>query len=520
MIVSVTLDLALDNGSTYAGGLGILEGDKFYAMADLGVPYTVFTLYYRRGYVAQRYEATALALEPEEQESAFLQKLYPEQDLTISLNGEAVRVRPLTYCHGTARAVFFEAVTPEWATALTDRIYIERNERERFLKMALLARASFQYIESRFGWYRIQYVDFQESGPALGILAVPPEKAGFVLHTPGPWGHPVFPRDWVVTEFRDWIETGRWRAPLYGTDVIHLTEQALRHARRIFAVSQKHRHISEQTFPFARGRLQAATNGIYLKRWQHPDVAFTVESGDFSAFVAVRERLRRDALYYWGRPADFPGPILLWARRLTRYKRPYFVIRFIERHPDLPALFVLGGRPHPHDEEGIRYAETFLDLARRDPRVILIENYNLSWARRLMAWCDLLLFTPFSGWEACGTSFMKAGVNGVPTLSSRDGGALEMIQAGQNGWFFGEERFELIDIFGDPRWPAMDEADYADFERQLLGIIDLYRKDRAAFYRVSFQAARTFSRTADIRRTLRILYDSLIPEPYGSVPSS
>ena len=35
-IVSITPDLALDVGYTYAGGLGVLEGDKFYAAEKLG----------------------------------------------------------------------------------------------------------------------------------------------------------------------------------------------------------------------------------------------------------------------------------------------------------------------------------------------------------------------------------------------------------------------------------------------------------------------------------------------------
>lgn len=51
MIVSITPELGIDVVKNYAGGLGVLEGDKFYAAARLGVPYTVITLFYPEGYV-------------------------------------------------------------------------------------------------------------------------------------------------------------------------------------------------------------------------------------------------------------------------------------------------------------------------------------------------------------------------------------------------------------------------------------------------------------------------------------
>jgi starch phosphorylase len=56
MIVSITPELGIEGLSIFAGGLGVLEGDKFYAAARLGVPYTVITLFYPEGYVKYREE--------------------------------------------------------------------------------------------------------------------------------------------------------------------------------------------------------------------------------------------------------------------------------------------------------------------------------------------------------------------------------------------------------------------------------------------------------------------------------
>lgn len=44
---------------------------------------------------------------------------------------------------------------------------------------------------------------------------------------------------------------------------------------------------------------------------------------------------------------------------------------------------------------------------------------------------------------------MKARINGVPALSSRDGGVLEVIIDRYNGWLFGLEVTQFINIYED-----------------------------------------------------------------------
>jgi len=48
-IVSITPEIALDDFPVYAGGLGVLEGDKFYAAAASKMSYTVLTFFYPGG---------------------------------------------------------------------------------------------------------------------------------------------------------------------------------------------------------------------------------------------------------------------------------------------------------------------------------------------------------------------------------------------------------------------------------------------------------------------------------------
>ena len=235
--------------------------------------------------------------------------------------------------------------------------------------------------------------------------------------------------------------------------------------------------------------------------------------------MSVREfweahlRVKQDLLSYLRRTKKVRGglsvPIVLWARRITRYKRPYFISRFIkEVGKDLNAFFLLGGKAHPNDKEGIEFMKDFAKLSRIYSNVFFVPDYDIRKAKLMLSGSDIHLFTPFPGWEACGTSYMKTSVNGVPTLSSRDGGALEIFRDGYNSWFFGEELAELIDIYKEPRAKSVDEDDYRDFKSKLSKLIDTYGSK--SFREVAVNALKTSINSVSINRVLREYYNELV----------
>ncbi len=89
VIISITPDLALDMGGyTYAGGLGVLEGDKFYGAAALGLNYYVITLLYRSGYVDYDFnEGDDPIPKPQPQPKSFLDSLRLVDTFTVKLRG-------------------------------------------------------------------------------------------------------------------------------------------------------------------------------------------------------------------------------------------------------------------------------------------------------------------------------------------------------------------------------------------------------------------------------------------------
>jgi starch phosphorylase len=131
-----------------------------------------------------------------------------------------------------------------------------------------------------------------------------------------------------------------------------------------------------------------------------------------------------------------------FARRLALYKRVYLLaydaeraIRLLTGEP--PVQLVVAGKAHPRDEEGKDALRAIFALKRRDGRLanrmVVLEDYDLSVARELVAGCDVWVNLPRRPLEASGTSGMKATFNGALQLSVLDGWWAEGFD-GSNGW--------------------------------------------------------------------------------------
>ncbi len=134
--------------------------------------------------------------------------------------------------------------------------------------------------------------------------------------------------------------------------------------------------------------------------------------------------------------------VIGFARRFATYKRAMLPFKDLKRlarlvnDPERPVLFIFGGKAHPHDQLGrqlIREIAEISMLPKFQGRVLLLEDYNFSMARKLLPGVDVWLNVPEYPKEACGTSGMKAGINGAINLSMLDGWWGEAYD-GKNGW--------------------------------------------------------------------------------------
>jgi len=165
----------------------------------------------------------------------------------------------------------------------------------------------------------------------------------------------------------------------------------------------------------------------------------------------VRKRLREswtqrgasDAELGWIDDVLDPDILTIgFARRVPSYKRLTLMLRDPKRlkalllHPDRPVQLVIAGKSHPADDGGKKLIQKLVHFA-DDPevrhRIVFLPDYDIGMAKLLYPGCDVWLNNPLRPLEACGTSGMKAALNGGLNLSILDGWWDEWYD-GENGW--------------------------------------------------------------------------------------
>ena len=177
----------------------------------------------------------------------------------------------------------------------------------------------------------------------------------------------------------------------------------------------------------------------------------------------VRSRIRQEYVRNQGsethldrlfRLVDPESPDVLtigFARRFASYKRAMLLFDDVDwlaeivntRHK--PVVFIFAGKAHPADGPGQELIRRVYEVARLpslEGKILLVEGYDLHLSRRLVAGVDVWLNNPVYPLEACGTSGMKAAMNGAINLSVLDGWWAEGY-TGDNGWAIKPESLVL-----------------------------------------------------------------------------
>jgi len=253
----------------------------------------------------------------------------------------------------------------------------------------------------------------------------------------------------------------------------NMAVMGLRLAGRANGVAQLHGAVSREMFaglwpdvPVEEVPIRAITNGVHAHTWVGDHIAPLLASSVGSVWDGADEAswagvTRMDHAEVWTARAKGRaelvsfvrsrlGDALLdpkaltigFARRFATYKRATLLLSQPDRlrklllSADRPVQFVFAGKAHPADQPGkdmIRDIELFARQLDVGHRFVFVPDYDMAVARVMYHGCDVWLNNPRRPLEACGTSGMKAALNGALNCSILDGWWDECFD-GENGW--------------------------------------------------------------------------------------
>jgi starch phosphorylase len=278
-------------------------------------------------------------------------------------------------------------------------------------------------------------------------------------------------------------------------DRFNLTAFAFRLSSQSNAVSKLHGKVTRQMWQVLwpdknveQVPIKSITNGVHLPSWQAPEIKSLCDK-----YLDSRWLQNEDNFQYWKRIDDIPdeelwgirqllkarliasiqdraqqrwtlgtvtpqqviamGSLLdpyaltiSFSRRFAQYKRPYLLLSDIERlksiltNPEKPVQLIFAGKSHPADYQSKQLLKQVYQVALDrglQGRIAFVEDFDLNIARELVRGVDVWLNTPRRLQEACGTSGMKASMNGIINLSVPDGWWPEAYN-GKNGWIIND----------------------------------------------------------------------------------
>ena len=151
-------------------------------------------------------------------------------------------------------------------------------------------------------------------------------------------------------------------------------------------------------------------------------------------------------------------------KRLHEYKRQqmnalYIIHKYLEikggKKPSTPVTFIFGAKAAPAyiiAQDIIHLLLCLQEIVNNDPdvkdymKVVMVENYNVSYAERLIPACDISEQISLASKEASGTGNMKFMLNGAVTLGTSDGANVEIheLVGDENIYVFGEKSETVI----------------------------------------------------------------------------
>ena len=264
----------------------------------------------------------------------------------------------------------------------------------------------------------------------------------------------------VGISFDRFMDLGRQR-PGDPRERLCTTYAALRLADQSVGVSRLHGAVSRRLWkdawrglPESQVPIGSVTNGVHMPTWVAPELAellaryvgpdwwdldpadgrwhavFEIAAGDL---WSIHCELKTALLAFASERAETPHELdvnaltIGFGRRFAPYKRANLLLKDrtrlsrLLRNARRPVQILFAGKAHPADQPGKEIVAGIVALAREEPRVVFLKDYDIELARHMVHGADVWLNNPRRFLEASGTSGMKAGANGALNVSVLDG---------------------------------------------------------------------------------------------------
>lgn len=339
--------------SIYAGGLGILAGDHFKSVSDLGLPLVGVGIFWRQGYSRQK-------VSKEGKQADKYDSLKPENlplaeaktpsgrplRIRVSIGKDKVVARAWRLEVGRTPIFLLDTNLPENAPRdrkLTDRLY--SGDRDMRIRQEVLlgiggwkllralglpirvchlneGHAAFCSLERVAEIIKDKKCDFAQAGKIVAASTV------FTTHTPIPEGNEIFAPKLVERylageckrlglDFAELLSLGRVDPTDAGED-FGMTPLALRLSNFNNGVSQLHGEVSRGMWKalwpkrsIAKVPIGAITNGVHLRTWLHPTMARLLDM-----YLPANWDDRQDSAAVWKAAKKIPDAEL-WATHVT-----------------------------------------------------------------------------------------------------------------------------------------------------------------------------------------------------------
>ncbi len=458
---------------TYAGGLGILSGDYIREIAKQGFPLVAIGLRYQKGQSLLSADEISKSI-----------KLEPVLDadkkvilITLPIEHRTVYIKAWHYTQDNINLYLLDTDLEENSPEDRDitRCLYDENRDIRLKQEIVLGIGGFRLLailgyhasvyhlnEGHSAFLALELIRHEMEHQRVGFKEACDYAKKHILftnHTLALAGQEQFAPEKVSAFIEpcakdiclDNSEITNLGASENNPSTFSMTTFSFKLSSKANAVSELHYQNAKRVWP--NQAMESVTNGIFIDRWDN--MPLVSETDIWGRHLENKQNLLKLVKEKTGVVWGDTDLVFVWARRLVEYKQPLFLFQKIEKlveiasNSKVPIRVVFSG-PAIGDNNPYQKEIEKIILEKMPESVVFISGYNIDLSKVLTSGADIWLNTPMIGAEACGTSGMKAALNGALSLSTRDGWISE-VDPQDVGWVTAnsKDNTEMLDFVKD-----------------------------------------------------------------------